>query len=109
MVQQIGGTLYEHLAYDADGRPLANTLKDYGMPTVWAAPEIDLQHLQTPSPATSVGAKGAGEDGCIATSTILMGAVENALAPFGVKVMASTLTPSHVRALIERAAAGQVV
>ncbi len=75
------------------------------MPTVWAAPEIELKHLQTPSPATSVGAKGAGEDGCIATSTILMGAVENALAPFGVKVMESTLTPSHVRELIERAAA----
>lgn len=106
VVQQIGGTLYENLGYAEDGSPLANTMKDYGMPTVWAAPEIELAHLQTPSPATSVGAKGAGEDGCIATSTILMGAVENALAPFGVKVMESTLTPSHVRALVERAAAG---
>jgi carbon-monoxide dehydrogenase large subunit len=107
VVQQIGGTLYEHLAYDADGHPLSNTLKEYGMPTVWAAPEIELAHLETPSPATSVGAKGAGEDGCIATSTILMGAVEHALEPFGVKVMDSTLTPAHVRALIERAGSGQ--
>jgi carbon-monoxide dehydrogenase large subunit len=78
------------------------------MPTVWAAPEIELAHLETPSPATSVGAKGAGEDGCIATSTILMGAVEHALEPFGVKIMDSTLTPAHVRTLIERAGSGHM-
>lgn len=108
VVQQIGGTLYECLAYDTQGRPLANTLKEYGMPTVWAAPaEIEIHHFQTRSPATSVGAKGAGEDGCIATSTVLMGAVEHALAPFGVKVMDSTLTPSHVHGLIQAAAAAR--
>ncbi|MDH4381501.1 MAG: molybdopterin-dependent oxidoreductase [Gammaproteobacteria bacterium] len=103
VVQQIGGTLYEWLGYDERGVPLANTLKDYGMPTVWAAPEIEVEHLVTPSPATRIGAKGAGEDGCIATSTVLMGAVENALAPFGVKVMDSTLFPAKVHALIEAA------
>ncbi len=103
VVQQIGGTLYEWLGYDAAGVPLANNLKDYGMPTVWAAPEIEVAHLVTPSPATRIGAKGAGEDGCIATSTVLMGAVEDALRPFGVKVMDSTLFPARVHALIEAA------
>ena len=73
------------------------------MPTVWAAPEIEVAHLVTPSPATRIGAKGAGEDGCIATSTVLMGAVEDALSPFGVKVMDSTLFPARVHALIEAA------
>jgi hypothetical protein len=34
---------------------------------------------------------------------VLMGAVENALAPFGVKVMDSTLFPAKVHALIESA------
>ena len=106
VVQQIGGTLYECLGYDAEGRPLAHTLKDYGMPTVWAAPaEIEIHHFETRSPATAVGAKGGGEDGCIATSTVLMGAVENALAPFGVKVLDSTLTPARVHALIAGGAA----
>lgn len=106
VVQQIGGTLYESLGYNAAGVPLANNLKDYGMPTVWAAPDIEVAHLVTPSPATRIGAKGAGEDGCIATSTVLMGAVENALRPFGVKVMDTMLFPARVHALIQQAASG---
>src|SRR5690606_8076392 len=88
---------------DADGIPLQKTLKEYGMPTIWAAPEIEIHHLVSHSPATRVGAKGGGEDGCIATSTALMSAVEDALRPFGVKVMTSPLSPSRIRALIEAA------
>ncbi|MSQ69222.1 MAG: hypothetical protein EXR83_13725 [Gammaproteobacteria bacterium] len=83
--------------------PQANNLKDYGMPTVWAAPDIEVAHLVTPSPATRIGAKGAGEDGCIATSTVLMGAVEDALRPFGVKVMDTMLFPARVHALLQQA------
>jgi CO/xanthine dehydrogenase Mo-binding subunit len=77
-MQQLGGTIYENLAYDADGVPRQKTLKEYGMPTIWAAPEIEVHHLETRSPSTRIGAKGGGEDGCIATSTALMSAVEDA-------------------------------
>lgn len=100
VVQQLGGTLYENLDYDADGIPRQKTLKEYGMPTVWAAPEIIIEHMVSKSPSTRVGAKGGGEDGCIATSTVLMGAVEDALRPLGVKVMSSPLSPSRVRAMV---------
>ena len=103
VVQQLGGTLYEELAYDAHGRPRANTLKDYGMPTIWAAPPIEIHHLSTPSASTKVGSKGGGEDGCIATSSVLMGAVEDALRPLGVKIMSSPLSPARIRAMIEAA------
>jgi aerobic carbon-monoxide dehydrogenase large subunit len=99
-VQQLGGTLYESLEYDDKGIPRANTMKEYGMPTVWAAPDIEIAHLVTKSPCTTIGAKGAGEDGSIATSTALMGAVEDALRPFGVKVMSSPLSPARIHALI---------
>ncbi len=103
VVQQLGGTLYEMFDYDEHGRPRVSTLKEYGMPTIWAAPPIEIHHLTTPSASTKVGAKGGGEDGCIATSTVLMGAVEDALRPLGVKVMASPLSPSRIRAMIEAA------
>jgi len=103
VVQQLGGTLYECFDYDDAGRPSASTLKEYGMPTVWAAPPIAIEHLASHSPATRIGAKGGGEDGCIATSTVLMGAVEDALRPLGVKVMSSPLTPARIRALIDSA------
>ena len=103
IVQQLGGTLYECVAYDGEGIPCANTMKDYGMPTVWAAPEMHIEHLVTKSPATAVGAKGGGEDGCIATTTVLMGAVEDALRPLGVKVMDGQLTPARIRKAINDA------
>ncbi len=48
------------------------------MPTIWAAPDIDIAHLSTPSPSTAIGAKGGGEDGCIATTSALLNAVEDA-------------------------------
>jgi len=102
IVQQLGGTIYENLAYDDEGTPLANTLKEYGMPTVWAAPEIEIDHLVSKSPSTSVGAKGAGEDGSIATSTVLMAAVEDALRVHNVKVMSCPLSPFKVKEMIKK-------
>ena len=104
ILQQIGGTLYEQFLFEPDGRPLLKTLKEYGMPTIWAAPEIEIEHVETRSPATGVGAKGAGEDGSIATTTVLLAAVEDALRPFGVSVSESPLTPWNVVQMIWNAA-----
>ena len=102
LVQQIGGTLYEKLSYDEQGIPQQRTLKEYGIPTVWAAPEIEIEHLETKSPSTEIGAKGGGEDGCIATSTALMSAVEDALRPLDVKIMSSDLSPGNLKEMIDR-------
>ena len=101
LVQQLGGTLYEKLSYDKNGVPLQKTLKEYGMPTIWTAPEIEIEHFETKSPSTDIGAKGGGEDGCIATSTALMSAVEDALRPLGVKIMSSDLSPKNLKKIIE--------
>lgn len=103
IVQQIGGTIYENLEYSENGVPFATTLKEYGMPTVWTTPEIEIDHLATHSPSTSIGAKGAGEDGSIATSTVLMAAVEDALRPFNAKVMSCPLSPAKIREIIKKA------
>jgi carbon-monoxide dehydrogenase large subunit len=103
VLQQVGGTLYEQNLFDPHGRPLTRTLKDYGMPTIWATPELSISHYVTKSPSTSIGAKGAGEDGSVATTTVLMAAVEDALKPLGVRVSESPLTPWNVRRMIEQA------
>src|SRR5207245_336754 len=44
-VQGIGGALYEHLAYDADGNPVTTTFMDYLMPTMAEM----FMHLATPT------------------------------------------------------------
>lgn len=105
-VQQLGGTLLEEIAYDREGRPMTRSLRDYGLVNaIKAASKFVIEHIETPSPATTVGAKGAGESGCIATTTVLMAAVENALAPFGVRVTHSPLTPWNVRELVRTSVA----
>ena len=101
IMQQLGGTLYEKFDYDSKGRPLQRTLKEYGVPNIWSTPEIEIHHLETKSPSTEVGAKGGGEDGCIATSTAIMGAVEDALRPMGIKITSSDLSPKNLRQIIE--------
>lgn len=101
IMQQLGGTLYEKFDYDSEGRPLQKTLKEYGIPNIWSTPEIEIHHLETKSPSTEVGAKGGGEDGCIATSTAIMGAVEDALRPIGVKITTSDLSPKNLKKIIE--------
>ena len=57
----LGGALYEELAYDDDGQLLTGTFMDYLVPTASEAPEIDIEHVVSPSPLTTLGSKGLGE------------------------------------------------
>ena len=50
VAQGIGGVLYEHLAYDDDGNPLATTFMDYLVPSAAEVPAIEYGHIETPSP-----------------------------------------------------------
>src|SRR5262249_45884443 len=50
VVQGIGGVLYEHMAYDDDGNPLATTFVDYVLPTAAEEPVIEYGHIETPAP-----------------------------------------------------------
>ena len=49
VAQGIGGVLYEHNVYDADGNPLASTFMDYLVPTAHEIPEIETFHIESPA------------------------------------------------------------
>src|SRR5206468_12184705 len=66
-VQGIGGALYENLAYDESGNPIATTFLDYLIPTATEVPVIELGHIETPGPGPG-GYKGVGEGGAIGSS-----------------------------------------
>ena len=66
VAQGIGGALYEKIVYDEAGQPLTTTYMDFLMPTAMEIPEIEIVHLETPSPLNPLGIKGAGEAGAIA-------------------------------------------
>jgi aerobic carbon-monoxide dehydrogenase large subunit len=102
IVQGIGGALMEELAFDAGGRPLGATFFDYVLPVAPDVPELEIELLETPSPVTPTGARGAGEVGILAPGAAISGAVADAL---GGRVGARELplTPPRILALADRA------
>ncbi|TDD91820.1 xanthine dehydrogenase family protein molybdopterin-binding subunit [Actinomadura darangshiensis] len=105
VVQGIGNALCEHLAYDAEGNPVATTFMDYLLPTAAGIPDIEYGHIETPSPGPG-GYKGVGEGGAIGAPPAVANAVADALAPFGAEITRLPLTPETVVALA-RAADGR--
>ncbi|WP_100962467.1 molybdopterin cofactor-binding domain-containing protein [Bosea sp. FBZP-16] len=94
--QALGATFYEELAYAEDGAFLTGTFADYLLPTATEAPDIEILHIETPSPFTPLGTKGVGEGNCMSTPVCLANAVADAL---GVSDIALPLTPARLAAL----------
>ena len=99
VAQGIGNALYEHLAYDARGNPLATTFLDYLVPSAVEIPPIEFGHVETPSPGPG-GHKGVGEGGAIGAPPAVVNAVADALAPFGVDVTRLPVSPQSVVELL---------
>jgi carbon-monoxide dehydrogenase large subunit len=94
--QGVGTALYEEMPFDTQGQPLATTLADYLLPSATEVPSIRIDHMETPSPYTRFGQKGIGEGGAIAPPAAIANAVNDALAPLGVEITESPLTPRRI-------------
>jgi carbon-monoxide dehydrogenase large subunit len=76
---------------------------DFLIPTATEIPPVEIGHIETLSPLNALGIKGVGEAGAIPVPAAIAEAIENALAPLGVRVRAMPLDPSRLRALLESA------
>jgi carbon-monoxide dehydrogenase large subunit len=103
VAQGVGGALFEEMAYDDDGQLLSGTLMDYVVPRADDLPWIDCVHLEYPSTRNPLGAKGLGEGGAISPPAAIANAIDDALAPLGVRLTATPALPARVRELIQRA------
>ncbi len=97
----LGGSLYEEFAYDEYGQCLTASFQDYLVPTAMEVPKIDIEHLETPSPFTALGSKGAGEGSCMSGPAALGNAIADALAPLGVTINELPLGPNKIWKLIQ--------
>jgi CO/xanthine dehydrogenase Mo-binding subunit len=77
---------------------------DFLMPTAVEIPEIEVAHLETPSPLNPLGLKGVGEAGAIPVPALVAEAIDDALAPLGIRIREMPLSPDRLRELIAAAA-----
>ena len=96
VAQGIGAVLLEKSAYDADGQFLASTFMDYLMPTAVDIPRIEISHLQSVPLDPDVNFRGVGEGGMIVAPVTMCNAIEDALAPFGVRITEQHLPPARI-------------
>ena len=98
VAQGIGCALLESVDYDEGGQQRSATLMDYLVPSIGDVPDIDIVHMETPSPFTEGGIKGMGESGTIGAPGAVVNAVLDAL---GVEPAEVTLplTPERIVAL----------
>jgi carbon-monoxide dehydrogenase large subunit len=96
----LGNTLFERLPYDESGQPQATSYLDYLLLSAPEMPEVEIVHLETPSPLNALGVKGAGEGGTIPATPAIVAAIENALEPCGVTIDRYPIDPGMLVELI---------
>ena len=98
VAQGIGCALLESVDYDEGGQHRSATLMDYLVPAVGDVPDIDIVHMETPSPFTESGIKGMGESGIIGAPAAVVNAVLDALGASPPDLVLP-LTPERIVAL----------
>jgi len=96
IMQGIGQALLEEVVYDDDGQPMTSTLMSYLIPAATQPMPLQTRRLVHPAPSNPLGAKGAGEAGCIGAPPAILNAVHDALRDYGVDGLGFPLTPGNV-------------
>jgi len=97
----IGNTLYESLAYDADGQLLSSTLMDYALPAAADVPPVDGFYQEVRATTNPLGLRGLGECGNPGLGAATANAVCDAFAPRAPSITALPLTPARVYSAIQ--------
>jgi CO/xanthine dehydrogenase Mo-binding subunit len=101
--QGIGTALYEEFVYDDEGQLVTSSFLDYLIPSAIEVPEMRIGHAETPSPYTPHGIKGGGEGGRMMAPAAINAAVNDALAPLGVRLTELPMTPERILAALRAA------
>jgi carbon-monoxide dehydrogenase large subunit len=103
VAQGIGNAFYEQLVWDENGQLLNASFMDYLLPSADTVPNIESDHVETPSPLNPLGIKGAGEAGAIPVGPLFAQALEDALAEFGIEINEIPLSPNRLFEAIQTA------
>jgi carbon-monoxide dehydrogenase large subunit len=97
VVQGLGQGLFEELAYEpTTAQLLTGSFMDYVMPRADDMPLFDVDSHEVPTQVNPLGAKGVGEAGTVGALPALLNAVNDALAPLGVRHLDMPVTSERV-------------
>ncbi|MEJ6785149.1 aerobic carbon-monoxide dehydrogenase large subunit [Aminobacter sp. Piv2-1] len=101
IAQGIGGAMYERIEFDTDGNMINANFVDFLVPYATEVPQVEILHLETPSPLNPLGVKGVGEAGCIPVGAVIASGIDDALRPFGAAPFQHIpITPSMIHAAV---------
>ncbi|MEP7091528.1 MAG: molybdopterin cofactor-binding domain-containing protein, partial [Nocardioidaceae bacterium] len=96
LVQGIAQALWEEAVHDDAGTLVSASFVDYLVPTAADTISFDIDHTTSPSTTNTLGTKGVGEAGTIASTPAVVNAVVDALRPFGVNDVRMPCTPERI-------------
>jgi carbon-monoxide dehydrogenase large subunit len=104
IAQGVGQALLEQCFYDADtGQLLSGSFMDYAMPRADSLPFFKTEISEVPSPTHPLGMRPAGEGGTTPALGVVINAVVDALAGYGVKHVEMPATPERIWRAIREA------
>ncbi len=106
LVQGIAQALWEEAVHDDSGTLVSASFVDYLVPTAADTISFDVDHTSTPATTNTLGTKGVGEAGTIASTPAVVNAVVDAVRQFGVSDIQMPCTPERVWKAIHAGDAG---
>jgi carbon-monoxide dehydrogenase large subunit len=106
LVQGIAQALWEEAVYDDTGTLVSGSLVDYLLPTSADTISFEIDHTTSPSDTNTLGTKGVGEAGTIASTPAVVNAIVDAVRHLGINDITMPCTPERVWTALQGAGSG---
>ncbi len=106
LVQGIGQALWEEAVHDDAGTLVSGSFVDYLLPTSADTISFEIDHTTSPSTTNSLGTKGVGEAGTIASTPAVVNAIVDAVRHLGITDIQMPCTPERVWTALQGAGSG---
>jgi carbon-monoxide dehydrogenase large subunit len=104
VAQGVGQVLMEQVVYEREsGQLLTASFMDYAMPRADTMCNVAIRSNPVPTASNLLGAKGAGEAGCVGALPAVMIAILKALEPLGVRELDMPATSERIWQAIQQA------